>query len=143
MEVFEDDDEEIMSVSSESDDEPDVQYSAIIIDDFASDLKNPDIQIQLNKMLIKSRHACCSFIFTLQSYFYMPKMLRKQISYITLYKTGNTDEFISVAKELLNMKFDDALQVFNYVFDKDYNHLDIDTKTNTLYKNFNLLILEK
>jgi hypothetical protein len=127
---------------SDSDDEDDVQYSCIIIDDFADQLKDKNIQIQLNKMLIKSRHSCCSFIFTLQSYLYFPRMLRKQLSYATIYKPS-IEEFNDIAKELLSYKSDDAIQLFNYVFDEPYNHLDIDLKGNHIYKNFNLLEIEK
>ena len=119
-----------------------IQYSCIIIDDFASDLKNKDIAMQLNKMVIKARHLACSFIFTLQSYYYFPKLLRKQITYITIFKPKNYFEFESLATELLNMRKDDALKLFNYVFDESYNHLDIDTVTNKYYKNFNPLQLE-
>ena len=55
--------------SDEYDDTPDIQYSAVIIDDMADSLKNNDIQKQLSKMLIKARHLCCAFTFLIQSYF--------------------------------------------------------------------------
>jgi hypothetical protein len=58
-----------------------------------------------------------------------------------LFKTKSIDEFQSLAKELFNMNSDDALTLYNYVFDKNYNHLDVDTVTNTYYKNFNMLEL--
>ena len=119
-----------------------IEYSCIIIDDFASDLKNQDIILQLNKMIIKARHLACSFIFTLQSYHYFPKILRKQLTYITIFKPKNYYEFESLAIELMNMKKDDAIKLFNYVFDELYNHLSIDTVTNKYYKNFNLLEIE-
>jgi hypothetical protein len=45
-----------------SDDEDDIKYSVVFIDDFADVLKEPSIQQQLNKMLIKARHICCAFI---------------------------------------------------------------------------------
>lgn len=126
----------------DDDDEPkEIQYSVIIIDDYANVLKENAIQIQLNKMMIKSRHLCCAFIFTLQAYYYMPKMLRKQITNITIFKPKNTEEFITLSKELLNMKTDNALQLFNYCFNAPYNHLDVDTTTNTYYKNWNLLLI--
>ena len=128
--------------SSESDEEKEIQYSCIVVDDFANDLKNKDIQRQLNKMLVKSRHLCCSFIFTLQSYLYFPKILRKQITYISLWKTRNVEEFNSIARELLNLSKDDSLVLYNYVFDKPYTHLDIDTSENKLYKDYNLLELK-
>jgi hypothetical protein len=93
-------------------------------------------------MLIKARHLCCSFIFTLQSYLYFPKTLRKQITYTSIFKTKNVEEWYSIANELLNLKKDDALTLFNYVFDKPYSHLDYDTTNNTVYKEFNELKLE-
>jgi hypothetical protein len=121
-------------VSESDEEEKEIEYSCVILDDFASDLKNKDIQKQLNKMLIKARHLCCSFIFTLQTYLYFPKSLRKQITYISLWKTRNVEEFNSIARELLNLNKDDALVL--------YTHLDIDTSENRLYKNFNELLIK-
>ena len=43
-------------------------YSLIIIDDFASNLKDKEIINILNRMIIKARHINCCFFFTLQSY---------------------------------------------------------------------------
>jgi hypothetical protein len=114
-------------------------YNLVIIDDFADELKNKYIQIALNKLLIKARHLNAGFIFTLQSYFYFPRMLRKQITYATIFKPKNIEEFETLSHELFNMKRDDSLTLFNYVFDEPYNHLDVDTINNFYYKNFNLL----
>lgn len=116
-----------------------IQYNCIIIDDFADVLKDKNIQIQLNKMIIKARHLCCAFVFTLQSYHYFPKLLRKQLTYITIFKSKNVEEFNSIAKELLNMNKEDSLKLFNYVFNESYAHLDIDLVSNIYYKNFNRL----
>ena len=128
--------------ASESDEEEEVQYSCVIIDDYADQLKDKNIQSQLNKMLIKARHLCCGFIFTLQSYFYMPKILRKQLTYISIFRPKNIEEWYSIANELMNMKKDDALKLYDYVFDKPYTHLDIDNTNSTIYKNFNMLKLK-
>ena len=117
----------------------DTEYNCIIIDDMASTLKENDIQKQLNKMLIKARHINCAFIFTLQSYYYFPKILRKQITNITIFKSKNVEEFASISREIMNMNKEDALVVYNYVFDEPYTHLDIDTVDNKYYKGFNLL----
>ena len=120
-----------------------IEYSCVIIDDFASTLKETDVQIQLNKMLIKARHLQCGFIFTLQGYLYFPKMLRKQITYITLFKTNNAEEWAIIAKELLFLNKDDSLILSEYVFDEPYNNLDVDTRDNIIYKNFELITLTK
>ena len=127
---------------SESDDEPkELEYSCIIIDDMADALKNNDITKQLNKMIIKARHIMCSFIIPIQSYYYMPKILRKQLTYITIFKPKNIEEWNSIARELLNLNKDDSLKLFDYIFDEPYTHLDIDLVSNKCYKNFNELKL--
>jgi hypothetical protein len=120
-----------------------IEYSCVIIDDFANVLKDNDIQIALNKMLIKSRHLQCSFIFSIQSYYYFPKMLRKQITYITLFKPNNEEEYQAVTKELLHMNKDDSLILYEYVYNEPYAHLDIDVREDIIYKNFNKLEFEK
>ena len=134
--------DDVESSEDESEEEKEVEYSAIIIDDFADSLKDKHIQRQLNKMLIKARHLCCSFIFTLQTYLYFPRSLRKQITYITMFKTRNVEEFNSIARELLNLNKEDSLVLYNYVFNEPYTHLDIDTSNSILYKNFNELVIK-
>jgi GTPase SAR1 family protein len=120
-----------------------VMYNCIIIDDFADSLKNNAIVLQLNKMLIKARHIRCSFIFTLQSYYYFPKILRKQITNITIFQPKNVAEWDTIASELLNLNKDDGLILYNYVFNEPYNHLDIDTSSNINQKNFNILEIKQ
>ena len=124
---------------SDEEEEKELEYSCIIIDDMADALKDANICRQLNKMIIKARHIMCSFIITLQSYYYMPKILRKQLNYITIFKPKNVEEWNTISNELLNVNKDDALTLFNYIFDAPYNHIDIDTVNNKYYKNFNLL----
>jgi hypothetical protein len=127
----------------ETDEENDIEYSCCIIDDFADTLKDISIQRQLNKMLIKARHIRCSFIFTLQSFYLFPKILRKQITYTTIFQCKNIAEWYSITSELLNYNKDDALKLYNYVFNEAYNHMDLNTVDNRLYKNFNLLEIEQ
>ena len=90
VEVLEDIYNQLIAIK-ETEDEP--EYSCAFIDDMASSLKDNDIQKQLNKMLIKARHIQCVFIFTLQSYYYFPLMLRKQITNLILFKTKNKKEY--------------------------------------------------
>ena len=137
--------EYLESSESESDDEDEIteiEYSCIIIDDFANDLKNNDIEKQLNKMLIKARHLCCMFIFTLQSYMYFLKMLRKQITYAIIFKPKSIAEWNSITDELIHYNKEDSLKLFNYIFDEPYSTFCYDTVENKVYKNFNLLKIE-
>ena len=55
------------------------------------------------------------------------------------------DYFLKIiADELLNMDKIKALEMYNYIFNEAYAHLDYDTLNSNVYKNFNKLeILEK
>jgi hypothetical protein len=120
-----------------------IEHSCVIIDDYASDLKDKDLIKSLKQLLIKSRHIGCSFIFTLQAYNLFPLVLRKLITNVSLFKPKNKTELESVHKELINFNEADTIELMNFVFDNEYNHLDIDTNTNVLRKNYNLLNIIK
>jgi hypothetical protein len=120
---------------------PEMEYNMVVIDDYASVLKQKDILRELNRMLIKARHLNTSFVFTLQSILYFPKILRRQITYATIFKPRNSAETVIIADELLQMPKEDAKKILEYVFDEPYTHLDIDTFENKIYKNFNPLTI--
>ena len=116
-----------------------IENSIIIIDDFANALKDNDLTVYLNKMIIKSRHIACCFIFTLQNYYLLPLTIRKQITNVSMFKSKNKKEWEAFSNEMLNMNKDDSLILYKYVYDEPYTHLDLDTLNNKIYKNFNLL----
>lgn len=123
-----------------SDSEKETEYNLVILDDFADVYRsNKHIQKILSTMMIKARHLNTAFIYTLQSYYYFPKILRKQLTNITIFKPKNIEEWNSIAKEIMNLKKEDALKLHDYVYDSPYQHLDIDTTDNKYYKNFNRL----
>jgi hypothetical protein len=134
---------ELTKRKEDHEDEDEMEYNCVIIDDMANSLKEKDVQRMLNTMLIKARHLNTCFIFTLQSYLYMPKMLRKQTTFATLFKPKNREEWDSINKEIIQMKEDDARMLYEYVFEKEYSHLDIDTIEDKLYRNFNPLTIKR
>jgi hypothetical protein len=135
--------DELKSRKEDREEDDENEYNCVIIDDMASSLKEKDVQRLLNTMLIKARHLNTCFIFTLQSYLYMPKMLRKQTTFATIFKPKNREEWKSLNQELLQMKEDDAKNLYDYIYNKEYSHLDIDTIENKMYRNFNLLEITK
>jgi ATP:corrinoid adenosyltransferase len=120
---------------------PEVETSCVIIDDLANSLKDKQILRELNRMLIKARHLNTSFIFTLQSILYMPRILRRQITWATIFRPRNSAETVVLADELLQMPKEDCKKIMDYVFDENYTHLDIDTVEGKFYKNNNPLTI--
>jgi ABC-type dipeptide/oligopeptide/nickel transport system ATPase component len=119
-----------------------LENSCVIIDDFASELKNKSLIRILKKVLTKSRHIGCSFIFTLQAYNLFPLVLRKMITNVSLFKPKNRIELESIRRELIGMKENDAIELMDYIFDEPYVHMDIDTGSSEIRKNFKLLKIE-
>ncbi len=118
-----------------------IQYSCLIIDDFASDIKQKNIQSALKRLLVKSRHVSCSVIFTLQSFNLMPLTLRKLVTNLILFKPKNNKETESL-NEILNMKQDEIHTLLRYGFDELYNFISIDTNSGDIRKNWNLLEID-
>ena len=119
-------------------DEP-LETSLIIIDDMANVFKDNELVQVLNKMIIKSRHLSVCWIFTLQSYNLMNLTIRKQFTNLSIFKPKNNKEWEVLVSELINMNKDNAMKLYDYVFDKNYQHLDIDSVEGKLAKNFHEL----
>ena len=136
--------EELTSIKEDREEDDMPEYSLVIIDDFANNLKDKHLLSKLNSMLIKARHLSCCFLFTVQSYLYFPKMLRKQLTWVSIFSgVRNKEEWLTISKELLKMKEDEAKQLYDYVFDKPYEHLDIDSFEEKFYKSGNLLNIKE
>ena len=130
--------DELLSIKKEN---KKMQYSCLIIDDHAADLKIKPIQSALKRLLVKSRHVSCSVIFTLQSFNLMPLTLRKLVTNLVLFKPKNKLETESL-NEILNLKPDEIHSLLRYAFDEPYSFLSVDTNTNELRKNWNLLEID-
>ena len=115
-----------------------VEHTAIIIDDFGALLKNLEIQQALKEIMNIARHANLYIIFIVQTYRMIPAELRRILTHVTLFRP-NAEEWSLIMNELILKKKDVCEQIYNYVFDKPFNHLDINMKDGTLRKNFKLL----
>lgn len=118
------------------------EHTCIIIDDFGSHLKDHDIQYTLKQIMNVARHANLYIVFIVQTYRMIPAELRRILTHVTLFKP-NVEEWNLITNEILLMKKDKAEQIYNYVYDDLYNHLDVNMKDGTIRKNFRLLEIEE
>ena len=140
QETLEDIEDELLDIKEDCiDNDYTMENSLIIIDDFAGTLKDKNLIKCLNKMILKTRHINCSWIFTLQSYYMLPKILRKQINFITCFKPKNTSEWESIAKEVFSIDKSKQQELYDYCFIEPYQHLDLDLNSSRMFKNFNEL----
>lgn len=118
------------------------EHALIIIDDYANALKDKDIMKMLNKLIIKTRHINCSWIITLQSFKYCPLILRKQITFLTIFKPKSLQEWNNICQEMFAIDKNKTQAIYDYVFNEPYTHIDYDIRNGKLYKNFNELIIK-
>lgn len=121
--------------------EEEMELSCIIIDDFASELKNKDIERALKNLLIRTRHLNCYVIITSQNYNMIPMSLRKMVTFASIFKPRTKAEWQSISAELLKYDGEDSYKVFNYVYSEPYTHLDVDAFEDKFYKNCNPLTI--
>ena len=114
------------------------EHTAVLIDDFGALLKDKDIEYALKTIMNIARHANLYIIFIVQTYMMLPVDIRRILTDVTLF-IPNAEEWDLVIKEVLMKKKEITQQIYDYAFNKRFNHLTIGTKDNTIRKNFNLL----
>ena len=122
-----------------------------IMDDVVNDMKKEHhLEKLLCKVLMNRRHQCgsngsLSVWITTQVYNKVPAPVRKCVSQLVMYETKNRMELDSLYNEVIvGLKKDEWYQLLNYVWDKKFNFLFLDSTRpfNQMYhKNFNNLHL--
>ncbi len=130
---------ELEELKEEREEGEDYELSCLVIDDFASELKNKDIEKALTNLLIRTRHLNTVVIITSQNFNMIPLKLRKMVTYASIWKPRTKKEWESISEELLKYEKDDAQKIYEYVFSEPYAHLDIDSFEDKFYKNNNPL----
>jgi hypothetical protein len=114
---------------------------AIIFDDVSASLKNFDTLNLLKQLIFNRRHLRTSVFFLVQTWFSVPKDIRKLFSNIFVFRV-NKNELKTIFDETIE---DPELNVLaptisKLVYDKPYNFMFINTDTQRIFKNFDELI---
>jgi len=116
---------------------PQKENNVIIFDDMASYLKNRDTLTLFKSLIFNRRHIRTSIFFLNQTYYSVPKELRRLFSNIFLFKVSK-NEMKNLFDEVVE---DDEVKelmpvISKVVFDKPYQYLFINTDTQKFYKCF-------
>ena len=83
------------------------EETLLIIDDFASELKNREVLKLLNSLVNNRRHLRLSMWMSVQTYESIPLSNRKTINYLVLFKCMNKAEIRAIWKEMTFLQKDD------------------------------------
>lgn len=109
--------------------------SLIIFDDQTAHLKKRDTFELFKELIYNRRHIHCSLYFCVQTYYSVPKDLRRLWTNIFIFKTSK-EELQNIWTELI--EYDDTLikPIRKLVYDKPYQYLFINTDSQRLFKGF-------
>lgn len=122
--------------------EEDGGNSLIVIDDMAVHLKNKHVIKELGDIIANRRHYGISLIILIQSYLFLPLIVRKQLTHLCMWKPTNRKEMESVFGELIYLDKDTCSKLHKFVFRDKYDFLYLDINSDQpFHRNFNTLSL--
>ena len=114
---------------------------AIIIDDMASELKSSYVQKLLKQIAMNKRHLGIFSTFIMsQTFFSIPKEVRRLIDNYFLFKVGK-DDMENIFTEILPQYKSISEDIQKIVYDKPHEYLVINTESGRLFKKFDELII--
>lgn len=114
--------------------------NCIIIDDLTAYLKNNDVQKLFKDLIFNRRHYRTSIYFLCQTWFSIPKEIRRLFNNIFVFRTSK-NELTSIFEEVVEQKKDLVGDIARVVYDQPYQYLFINTESQRLFKNFDELII--
>jgi len=114
--------------------------NCIIFDDMSAFLKNNDTLKLFKQLIFNRRHLRTSIYFLNQTWFSVPKEIRRLFSNIFIFKTSK-NEFENIFDEVVEHKKDIITDLMKLVYDKPYQYLFINTDSGRLFKGFDEIII--
>jgi hypothetical protein len=109
--------------------------SLIIFDDMTAHLKKKDTFQLFKELIYNRRHLRTSLYFCVQTYYSVPKDLRRLWSNLFIFKCSK-NEFANIWDELIEYDEMYMSKVKKLVFDKPYSYLFLNTDSQRLFKQF-------
>ena len=121
-------------------DSEDDYHSLLIIDDFASQLKEKDIQQVLYKIITKMRHLRCTIFLLIQNYQALAKPLRELASNIIMFNLGKSQN-LKIFDEAIQIKKDKYDAIIDTCFVDPHDWILINLhKSRSIYRKGDLVI---
>jgi len=116
---------------------PSDENNVILFDDMASYLKNKDTLQLFKELIFNRRHLHCSIFFLNQTFFSVPKELRRLFSNVFIFKVSK-NELQNVFDEIVEDNYVKTMlpTITKVVYDKPFSYLFINTDNQKFYKKF-------
>lgn len=109
--------------------------SLIIFDDMSAYLKKKETLQLFKELIYNRRHLHCSLYFLVQTYFSVPKELRRVWTNMFIFKCSK-NEFQNIWNEQIEYPDEIIPKIRKIVYSKPYNYLFINTDSQRLFSGF-------
>jgi GTPase SAR1 family protein len=115
--------------------------SAILIDDQSAYLKNKDTMKLFKELVWNRRHLHVSCFFCVQSWFSVPKELRRVWTNVFIFKV-NKQQLSDIWEEIVEQPKELIDKIRKLVFDKPHQYLFINVENQRMFKNFDEIVFD-
>lgn len=116
--------------------------NCIIFDDMTAYLKDNDTLKMLKELIFNRRHLRCSIFFLVQTWYSVPKDIRKLFSNIFVFRVSK-QEMKTIFDEVVEGKEDYINDISKLVYSEPYKYLFINTNSQRLFNGFDELIFNE
>jgi hypothetical protein len=115
--------------------------NVMLFDDMTAYLKDVEISKKLRELVFNRRHKHLSIYFLTQTWYSIPRDIRKMFSNIFVFKVGKA-ELTAIWDEVIEYPREYIMPVLREVYDEPYKYLMINTDSQRLFSGFDEIILE-
>ena len=118
------------------------ETTLVLIDDFSASLKQNDLQKLFKHVVLARRHLRMSVMMISQTYNSIPLNLRKNLSWITMFRPVNKAEYRGIFSELIWMEEKKADALMAWLFREPYDFLLLDVTRNLFHRRFDQIAIK-
>lgn len=123
-------------------DAKDGHTSAIIFDDVTAELKNKSTMKLFKELAFNRRHLRLSMFFLVQTYFSVPKEIRRVFTNLFIFKTSK-NEMANIFDELIEYPSEFMKPIMKLVYDRPYQFLFVNTDSQRMFKCWDEIIINE
>jgi hypothetical protein len=120
---------------------PKEESKCLLLDDMGAYLKNRETFQLFKEILYNRRHYGISVYMLVQTYYSVPKELRRVFSNFFIFRVP-LDTMKTIFSELLEQKDEYILPIIKSVYDKPHNWLFVNLDTQKMYRNWDRILIK-
>jgi GTPase SAR1 family protein len=118
------------------------ENNVMIFDDMTAYLKDKQNLKKLKELVFNRRHLHLSIFFLVQTFYSVPKDIRKMFSNIFIFKVSK-NELSAIWDEVIEYSTDLIVPILRAVYDEPYQFLFINTDSQRLFKCWDEILIEE